>query len=137
MSEFETRAVHAGWEPDPATGAVVPPINLATTYAQHSPAEPVGDFEYSRSGNPTRAVLERALADLEGGAHGFAFASGLAAEDAILRTLPAGARVVIPHDAYGGTYRLVARVHAPMGLQFEAVDLGDPAALNSAVTDGT
>ena len=134
---FETRAVHAGWDPDPTTGAVVPPINLATTYAQGSPAQPVGDFEYSRSGNPTRAVLERALAELEGGAHGFAFASGLAAEDAVLRTLPAGARIVIPHDAYGGTYRLIARVHALTGLQFDAVDLGDPAALNRAVTDDT
>ena len=76
--EFETRAVHAGWEPDPVTGAVVPPINLATTYAQGEPASPLGDFEYSRSGNPTRSVLEAALADLEGAAHGFAFASGLA-----------------------------------------------------------
>jgi cystathionine gamma-synthase len=134
---FETRAVHAGWEPDPTTGAVVPPINLATTYAQDAPASPVGDFEYSRSGNPTRAVLERALAELEGGAHGFAFASGLAAEDAVLRTLPAGARIVIPHDAYGGTYRLIARVHALTGLRFEAVDLGDPTALNRAVSDDT
>jgi cystathionine gamma-synthase len=137
MSEFETRAVHAGWDPDPTTGAVVPPINLATTYAQNAPASPVGDFEYSRSGNPTRAVLERALAELEGGAHGFAFASGLAAEDAVLRTLPAGARIVIPDDAYGGTYRLIARVHALTGLRFDAVDLGDPAALNAAVTDDT
>jgi cystathionine gamma-synthase len=137
VSEFETRAVHAGWDPDPATGAVVPPINLATTYAQKAPARPYGDFEYSRSGNPTRATLERALAELERGSHGFAFASGLAAEDCVLRTLPAGSRVVIPHDAYGGTYRLIARVHALTGLQFEAVDLGDPAALNRAVTDGT
>jgi cystathionine gamma-synthase len=134
---FETRAVHAGWDPDPATGAVVPPIHLATTYAQDAPASPRGEFEYSRSGNPTRAVLERALAELEGGSHAFAFASGLAAEDAVLRTLPAGARVVIPHDAYGGTYRLVARVHAPAGLRFDTVDLGDPAALNMAVTDDT
>ncbi len=108
---FDTRAVHAGWDPDPVTGAVVPPIHLATTYAQDSPASPVGDFEYSRSGNPTRAVLETALAELEGARHGFAFASGLAAEDCVLRTLPAGARIVIPHDAYGGTFRLVARVH--------------------------
>ena len=137
MTEFETRAVHAGWEPDGVTGAVVPPIHLATTYAQVEPASPVGDFEYSRSGNPTRAVLEQALAELEGGRFAFAFASGLAAEDALLRTLPAGARVVIPHDADGGTYRLLARVHAPMGLNFEAVDLGDPAALERAVDDDT
>ncbi|HUR78001.1 MAG TPA: PLP-dependent transferase [Acidimicrobiales bacterium] len=134
---FETRAVHAGWEPDPTTGAVVPPIDLATTYAQDAPASPRGGFEYSRSGNPTRSVLERALAELEGGRHAFAFASGLAAEDAVLRTLPSGARVVIPHDAYGGTYRLIARVHALNGLEFEAVDLGDPAALTRAITDDT
>jgi cystathionine gamma-synthase len=134
---FETKAVHAGWQPDPVTGAVVPPINLSTTYAQRSPAEPFGDFEYSRSGNPTRAVLEQALAELEGGRHAFAFASGLAAEDAVMRMLPQNARIVIPHDAYGGTFRLVARVHAEAGLRFEAVDLGDPAALNRAMTDDT
>jgi cystathionine gamma-synthase len=135
--DIETRVVHAGWDPDPATGAVVPPIHLATTYAQNRPAEPFGDFEYSRSGNPTRAVLERALADLEGARHGFAFSSGLAAEDAVLRTLPQGARIVIPHDAYGGTFRLIARVHTQVGLRFEAVDLGDPAALNRALTNDT
>jgi cystathionine gamma-synthase len=134
---FDTRAVHAGWEPDATTGAMVPPIHLATTYAQNSPASPVGDFEYSRSGNPTRQVLERALADLEEARHGFAFASGLAAEDAMLRTLPAGARIVIPHDAYGGTFRLVARVHAEHGLRFETADLGDPRAVESALTEDT
>lgn len=134
---IETRAVHAGWEPDPSTGAVVPPINLSTTYAQHSPAEPYGDFEYSRSGNPTRATLERALAELESARHGLAFASGLAAEDVVLRSLPPNSRIVIPHDAYGGTFRLVARVHAELGLRFETADLGDPAALNRALTDDT
>ncbi|MEY2469804.1 MAG: cystathionine gamma-synthase [Actinomycetota bacterium] len=134
---IETRVVHAGWEPDATTGAVVPPIHLATTYAQTEPAAPLGEFEYSRSGNPTRAVLETALADLEGAAHGFAFASGLAAEDCVLRTLPTGARIVIPHDAYGGTFRLVARVHGEVGLRFDAVDLGDPAALRAAVTADT
>ncbi len=133
---IETRAVHAGWEPDATTGAVVPPIHLATTYAQNSPASPVGDFEYSRSGNPTRHVLEIALAELEGARHGFAFASGLAAEDVMLRTLPSGARIVIPHDAYGGTFRLVARVHAEHGMSFDAVDLGDPRAMDDAINDG-
>jgi cystathionine gamma-synthase len=137
MDAFETRAVHAGWEPDDETGAVVPPIHFATTYKQDAPASPVGGFEYSRSGNPTRAVLEATLAELEGGRCAFAFASGLAAEDAILRTLPAGARVVIPHDAYGGTFRLIAQVHAPMGLRFVAVDLGDPAALDGALSEDT
>ena len=134
---FETKAVHAGWDPDLITGAVVPPIHLSTTYAQKAPAEPYGAFEYSRSGNPTRAVLEQALAELEGAFYGFAFASGLAAEDCVLRLVPPGGRIVIPHDAYGGTFRLVARVHAEAGMRFEAVDLGDPAALNRAMTDDT
>ena len=134
---IETRAVHAGWEPDEATGAVVPPIHLATTYKQNSPAEPVGDFEYSRSGNPTRQVLENALAELEGARHCFAFASGLAAEDTILRALPAGSRIVVPHDAYGGTFRLVARVHAEHGLRFDTADLGDPRAVDDVITDDT
>ncbi|MBA2607450.1 MAG: PLP-dependent transferase [Actinobacteria bacterium] len=133
---IETKVVHAGFGTDPTTGAVVPPIHLATTYAQNSPASPVGDFEYSRSGNPTRQVLENALAELEGGRHGFAFASGLAAEDVVLRTLPSDARIVIPHDAYGGTFRLVARVHAEHGLGFSAVDLGDPRAVEDSITDG-
>lgn len=107
---FETKLVHAGFEPDPATGAVVPPIHLATTYAQDGVGRHKG-FEYSRSGNPTRATLEGALAVLESARFGFAFASGLAAEDVLLRSLEPGATVVLPPDAYGGTYRLVARVH--------------------------
>jgi len=117
---IETRLIHAAQEPDPTTGAVVPPIHLATTYAQDAVGEHKG-FEYSRSGNPTRAVLEAAMADLEGGAYAFAFASGLAAEDTIIRTLPAGAHIVIPTDAYGGTYRLFARVHT--SLTIAALDL--------------
>jgi cystathionine gamma-synthase len=109
---------------------------MATTYEQEAPAKHLG-FEYSRSGNPTRAVLERALAELEGGRFAFAFASGLAAEDALLRTIPPGGHIVIPHDAYGGTYRLAARVHNAVGLRFTAVDLDDLAALDAAFTDGT
>ena len=117
---FETRLIHTAQEPDEATGAVVPPIHLATTFAQDSVGEHRG-FEYARTGNPTRAVLEAAMADLEGGAHGFAFASGMAAEDAIVRMLPPDAHVVIPTDAYGGTYRLFTRVHT--SLTVAAVDL--------------
>ena len=98
---FETRAIHAGQEPDAATGAIVPPISLTTTFAQRAVGEHQG-FEYSRSGNPTRAALETCLASLEGARHGFAFASGLAAEDVLLRQLPAGSHVLLGNDAYGG-----------------------------------
>jgi cystathionine gamma-synthase len=125
---FETRAVHAGQQPDPATGAVVPPISVSTTFAQHGVGRHHG-WEYARSGNPTRASLEHTLASLEGARHGFAFASGLAAEDAVLRQVPPGGGIVLGSDAYGGTYRLIAKVHGPAGHPWTAVDLTDPAAL--------
>jgi cystathionine gamma-synthase len=121
---FETRAVHTGQEPDPTTGAVVPPLSLATTFAQAAVGDHKG-FEYSRSGNPTRAALETCLASLEGAAHGFAFASGLAAEDSILRLLLPGQRVLLGNDAYGGTYRLIAKVFGPTGYLWSTVDLTD------------
>jgi cystathionine gamma-synthase len=121
---FETRAIHAGQEPDPATGAIVPPISLTTTFAQTAVGEHEG-FEYSRSGNPTRAALEACLASLEGARHGFAFASGLAAEDVLLRHLPAGSHVVLGNDAYGGTFRLVDKVFRPAGWTWSAADLTD------------
>jgi cystathionine gamma-synthase len=133
---FETRAVHAGQQPDPATGAVVPPISVSTTFAQHGVGRHHG-WEYARSGNPTRASLEHALASLEGARHGFAFASGLAAEDAVLRQLPPGGGIVLGGDAYGGTYRLIAKVHGPAGHPWTAVDLTDPAALARAWPAGT
>jgi cystathionine gamma-synthase len=128
---FETRAIHAGQEPDASTGAVVPPITLATTYAQHAVGQHRG-YEYSRSANPTRTALETCVSSLEGARHGLGFASGLAAEDAILRTLDPGDHVVIPDDAYGGTFRLVARVHERHGIAWSACDLRDPAALEAA-----
>ncbi len=121
---FETRAIHAGQEPDPTTGAVVPPISLATTFAQAAVGDHKG-FEYSRSGNPTRASLEACLASLEGAAHGFAFASGLAAEDSILRLLGPGQRVLLGEDAYGGTYRLIAKVFGPAGYLWSTTDFTD------------
>jgi cystathionine gamma-synthase len=128
---FETRAIHAGNEPDPATGAIVPPISLATTFAQDAVGKHRG-YEYSRSGNPTRTAMETCVASLEGARHGLAFASGLAAEDAILRTLDPGDHLVIPDDAYGGTYRLVARVYERHGIAWSACDLRDPGALEAA-----
>jgi len=128
---FETRAIHVGQDPDAATGAIVPPISLATTFAQDAVGKHRG-YEYSRSGNPTRSAMEACVASLEGARHGLAFASGLAAEDALLRTLDPGDHVVIPNDAYGGTFRLVARVHERHGIAWTACDLRDVDALEAA-----
>jgi cystathionine gamma-synthase len=133
---FETRAIHAGQPPDPATGAVVPPIGVSSTFAQTTVGEHMG-YEYARSGNPTRQAYEECLASLEGAAHGFAFASGMAAEDAVLRLLASGERVVIPDDAYGGTFRLVSKVFAPAGIDWSVADLTDPDALGRDWPDGT
>jgi cystathionine gamma-synthase len=121
---FETRAIHAGQEPDAASGAVVVPISLSTTFAQEGVGVHKG-YEYSRSGNPTRTAYETAFASLESARHGLAFSSGLAAEDNILRLLSPGDRVLLGDDAYGGTYRLIAKVHVPAGLTWSAVDLLD------------
>ena len=134
---FETRAIHAGQDPDPVTGAVVPPVSFSTTFAQSAPGEH-GGYEYSRSGNPTRTALEECLASLEGAAAGLAFSSGLAAEDALLRSLPSGAHVLLGHDAYGGTYRLIARVHGEAGtLSHTTTDFTRPGALEEAWRDDT
>jgi len=133
---FETRAVHAGHEPDPATGAVVPAVSLASTFAQDAVGQHQG-YEYARTGNPTRAALERCVASLERAAHGLAFASGMAAEDAVLRLLLPGEHVIIPTDAYGGTYRLVSSVYGPAGIEWTAVDLTDPEALAAAWREET
>ena len=134
---FATRCVHGFGGPDPATGAVVPPISLATTFAQDGVGGLVAGYEYSRSANPTRAALEAHVAALEGGGHGLAFASGLAAEDALLRLLAPGDAVLIPDDAYGGTFRLAARVHATSGVDVDAVDLTDLDAVAAAWRPGT
>ncbi len=134
---FETRAVRAGQDTDPATGAVIPPLHLASTFRQRAVGEHQG-YEYARTGNPTRAALEAQVASLEGAALGYAFASGLAAEDALLRTMLAGGgHVILPRDAYGGTYRLVDVVHGPAGVTHGAADLSDPDALDAAWRDDT
>ena len=119
---FETRAIHAGQDPDPTTGAVVTPLSLSTTFAQQSVGQHQG-YEYSRSGNPTRSAYETQVASLELANHGLAFASGLAAEDNVLRLLPSGSRVLLGNDAYGGTFRLISKVHQQ--LTWTAVDLLD------------
>jgi cystathionine gamma-synthase len=121
---FETAAIHAGQEPDPATGAVVPAISLSTTFAQSAVGVHLG-YEYSRSGNPTRTAMETQIAALEQGRHGLAFASGLAAEDNILRLLRQGQRTLLGNDAYGGTFRLISKVWEPLGFPWSAVDLAD------------
>ncbi len=139
MSErrFATRAVHAGLEPDPSYRGVVPAIHQATTYVQPSPGEFVGDYDYSRSANPTRSALERALGEIEGGLAS-AFSSGMAAEHALITSVAsAGAHVVIPNDLYGGTYRLVDKVLTRWGLNYTMVDQTDLEALEAAVTDET
>ena len=128
---FETRAIHAGGGPDPATGAVNTPVYLSSTFEQDAVGVHRG-YEYARTANPTRASLEANLAALEGAAAGFAFASGMAAEDAVLRLLAPGDHLILPNDAYGGTYRLATRVHAPAGLAVDTVDLVDVAALEAA-----
>jgi cystathionine gamma-synthase len=135
---FSTRAIHAGQEPDPTTGSVAPPIYATSTYAQDGVGGLRNGYEYSRSANPTRTALESCMAALEGGTHGFAFASGLAAEDTLLRAVgKPGAHVVIPDDAYGGSWRLFARVHAPWGLAATPVALTDLAAVEAAVRPET
>ena len=134
---FDTRAIHAGQEPDPTTGAVVVPIYATSTYAQQSVGVHSG-YEYSRLGNPTRSALEVALAAVEGGTRGLAFASGLAAEDTLLRAVcRPGDHAVVPHDAYGGTYRLFDRVHEPWGLTYSSAPISDVAAMRAAIRSET
>jgi cystathionine gamma-synthase len=133
---FETLAIHAGQDPDPATGAVVVPIYQTSTFVQSEVGQHKG-YEYSRSGNPTRTALETCLAALEGGRFGLAFASGLAAEDCLLRTATGpGGHVVVPDDAYGGTYRLFAKVLERWGVENTPVPLGDLDAVRAAVRPG-
>jgi cystathionine gamma-synthase len=133
---FETRAIHAGQAPDASTGAVVTPISVSTTFAQTAVGEHLG-YEYARSGNPTRTALEECIASLELGRHGFAFASGLAAEDTIVRLVPPGGRIVLANDAYGGTYRLISQVWAPeRDGAWSAVDFTDLDALAGEITEG-
>jgi len=129
---FETRAIHGGTGADPSTGAVNTPVYLSSTFRQEAVGVHRG-YEYARSGNPSRASLEANLAVLEGAEWGLAFASGLAAEDAVLRLLAPGDHLVLPNDAYGGTYRLATRVHGPAGLLIDAVDLVDPAGLEAVM----
>ena len=134
---FGTRAVHAGLTPDPSYGSVIPAIHQTSTYAQRRPGEFVEDYDYSRSANPTRAALEHALGELEGGL-AVAFASGMAAEHALITVLcPGDSHMVLPADLYGGTFRLVDKVLSGWGLQYDLVDQTDLEALERAVRPST
>jgi cystathionine gamma-lyase len=133
---FETRAIHTGSEPDPQTGAVIPPIYATSTYAQEAPGVHKG-YDYSRAGNPTRERLERALADLESARYCVTFASGVAATAAILTLLEPGDRVLSGDDTYGGTYRLFEQVYRKYGLEFHYVDTSDLEAVRSHLREGT
>jgi len=133
---FETRAIHDGQDADEMTGSVVVPIHLATTYQQAGVNSHKG-FEYSRTGNPTRKVLEHTLASLEKVTYGRSFASGMSAEDAVLRMLVPGDHVLLGNDAYGGTFRLIDKVYGPMGITWTAVDLNDLDAISAAWTSST
>ncbi|MBB6627009.1 cystathionine gamma-synthase [Nocardioides sp. KIGAM211] len=136
-SGFETRAIHAGYEPDPMTGAVIPPIYATSTYKQDGVGGLRGGYEYSRSANPTRTALEGAIAALEEGERGFAFASGLAAEDTVIRALcRPGDHVVIPDDAYGGTFRLFDKVATAWGLEHSPAAVSDVDAVAAAIRPG-
>ncbi len=134
---FSTRAIHAGQEPDPRTGAVVPAIYQTSTYKQDGVGGLREGYEYSRSANPTRSALERCLAELEGGASGFAFASGLAAEDAILRgLLRPGDHMIIPTDAYGGTFRLIDKIVRPWGVDYSLAKIAQADAVRGEIRPG-
>jgi cystathionine gamma-synthase len=133
---FETRAIHSGQDPEPAFGAVNVPIYQTSTYAQDAVGKPKR-YDYARGGNPTREALQSALASLEGGAKGFSFASGLAAETTLLMLLKPGDHVLLADDVYGGTYRLLSRVLQDWGLAFDTVDMTDPGAVRGALRDET
>jgi cystathionine gamma-synthase len=136
-ARFATRVVHAGLEPDPSYGSIVPPIHQTSTYVQPAPGEFTEDYDYSRSANPTRAALERALGELEGGLAS-SFASGMAAEHALITAVcEAGGHVILPSDLYGGTYRLVDGVLARWGLSYDLVDQTDLKALEAAIRPET
>ncbi len=134
--KFATKAIHAGVHPDPTTGAVMTPIYQTSTYAQRSPGDNKG-YEYSRTHNPTRTQLQDALAALDNGKHGLAFASGMAAIDCVLRLLKPGDEVISTDDLYGGSYRIMTKVYEPLGIKFHFVPMGDIAKVREKVTANT
>lgn len=134
--KFGTKAIHAGVEPDPSTGAIMTPIFQTSTYVQRSPGDHHG-YEYSRTHNPTRTALQQNLAALENGKHGICFSSGLGAIDAVIKLFRPGDEIISTNDLYGGTYRLFTKVFEPFGIKFHFVPMADPAAIESKITANT
>ena len=135
--KFNTKTIHGGQHHDPSTGAVMTPVYQTTTFVQTSPGKPVGEYEYSRSSNPTRVALENALASIENGIKGLAFSSGLAATDCLLRSLKSGDEVIAMDDIYGGTYRMFMRIYKDSGIKFHFVDMNDMEKFQSLINENT
>lgn len=134
--KFATKAIHAGIEPDPTTGAIMTPIYQTSTYVQESPGKHKG-YEYSRTHNPTRTALQNALAALENGKHGICYASGLAATDAVLKLFRPGDEIIATNDIYGGTYRIMKKIYEPFGLVFHFVDMSDIGEIENVISEKT
>ena len=134
--KFATKAIHAGVEPDPSTGAIMTPIYQTSTYVQESPGKHKG-YEYARSSNPTRTALQKALAALENGKYGICYGSGLAATDAVLKLFKPGDEIIAPSDIYGGTYRLMKRIFEPLGLVFKFVDIEEVGQIDQLISEKT
>ena len=135
--KFNTKTIHGGQHHEKVTGAVMPPVFQTSTYVQSSPGKPLGDYEYSRAGNPTRTALEESLASIENGARGLAFSSGLAATDCLLRMFKAGDEIIAMDDLYGGTYRLFTRLYKDSGIKFHFVDMNDLDKFQSLINENT
>ena len=135
--DFGTRAIHAGQRPDPSTGAIMTPIYQTSTFVQQSPGKIIGEYDYSRAANPTRAALEANIANLEGGKHGLCFSSGVAATGAVIHLLSSGDKVLLGDDVYGGTNRLFNRVFAQLGIETVMVDMTDLDAVKDAIDERT
>ena len=134
--KFNTKVIHGGQEPDPSTGAVMPPVYQTSTFIQKSPGVHSG-YEYSRAANPTRTALENALASIENGTRGLAFSSGLAATDCVLRSFKAGDEIIAMDDLYGGTYRMFTRIYKDSGIKFHFVDMNDLEKFKSLINENT
>lgn len=135
--KFNTKVIHGGQHHEKVTGAVMPPVFQTSTFAQVSPGQPVGEYEYSRAANPTRQALEDALASIENGARGLAFSSGLAATDCLLRLFKAGDEIIAMDDLYGGTYRLFTRLYKDSGIKFHFVDMNDLDGFQKLINENT
>ncbi len=135
--KFNTKVIHGNQHHDPSTGAVMPPVYQTSTFVQTSPGVPLNEYEYSRAANPTRTALEQALASIENGVRGLAFASGLAATDSVMKLLKPGDEVIAMDDLYGGTYRMFARIYQEYGIKFHFIDMTNYAAFQAAINENT